>query len=89
MTEEWVPKEGWNAAFSEKDRAYCTTLFNFLKKQMSEIAANRAAHMIVFKQKYHGLHYSEEQEAFLLKCMKQMHEANAKQMQRITRSVKA
>jgi hypothetical protein len=45
--------------------------------------------MVVFKQKYHGLRYSEEQEAFLSKCMKRMHEANAKQMQRITRSVKA
>lgn len=81
MTEEWVPAEGWNVAFSEKERTYCTTLFTFLKKQMSEIAANRAAHMVVFKQKYHGLRYSEEQEAFLSKCMKRI--------QSITHSVKA
>ena len=81
MTEEWVPKEGWNAAFSEQDRAYCTTLFTCLKKQMSEQASSRAAHMIVFKQKYNGLRYSEEQEAFLSKC--------TKKMQSITHSVKA
>ena len=89
MTEEWVPTEGWNAAFSEQDRAYCTTIFTLLRKQLSEQASSRAAHMIVFKQKYHGLRYSEEQEAFLSKCMKRMHEANAKRIQRITRSVKA
>uniref|UniRef100_A0A6C0ILN8 Uncharacterized protein n=1 Tax=viral metagenome TaxID=1070528 RepID=A0A6C0ILN8_9ZZZZ len=78
---EWTPQEGWNAAFSEQDRAHCTTIFTLLRKQLSEQASSRAAHMIVFKQKYHGLRYSEEQEAFLSKCMKQT--------QSITRSVKA
>ena len=80
---EWMPQEGWNAAFSEQDRAYCSTIFTILRKQLSEQASSRAAHMIVFKQKYHGLRYSEEQEAFLLKCTKRI------QTQCITRSVKA
>jgi len=69
MTEEWSPPEGWNAVFSEKDRVYCTSLFGSFRKTMSEQASSRAAHMIVFKQKYHGLRYSEEQEAFLSKCV--------------------
>jgi len=83
LTNQWEPKEGWNAALSEKDRTYCASLVVFFKKTLSEAAASRAAHMIVFKQKYHGLVYSEEQEAFLSKHLLRFTRS------RFTRSVKA
>jgi len=63
-TEEWEPKGGWNRAFSEQDKLQCTTLFYFFKnkKGYQERVADILAHMVLFKQKYPGLSYHQEQE---------------------------
>ena len=66
-TQEWEPVGGWNASFSEQDKIQCTHLFFFFqnKKGCSAKVANVFAHMVLFKQKYSGLYYSEEQERIL------------------------
>jgi predicted adenine nucleotide alpha hydrolase (AANH) superfamily ATPase len=71
-SEEWVPKVGWNSAFSEQDKIQYTNLFFFLKnkKGFKENMAQTIAEMVIFKQKYNGLKYSEEQEAQLTEALK-------------------
>ena len=66
--EEWEPVGGWNASFSEQDRIQSTNLFFFFKKRYAEKVASSLAIMTIFKQKYHGLQYSEDQEELLLKA---------------------
>ena len=68
----WTPLSGWNSAFSNKDKIQCTSLFVFFKekKGYTEKIASMLSHMVVFKQKYHGLSYSEEQESLLNKALK-------------------
>lgn len=73
----WKPKEGWNIALSQQDRKYCAALFEQLRKKLSEMAASRIAHMVVFKKIYHGLHYTEEQEAYIEKCLKAIRSVKA------------
>ena len=65
--EEWTPKGGWNSAFSDQEKIQCTNLFFFFKnkKGFKENIAHILAHMVLFKQKYAGMKYSEEQEAQL------------------------
>jgi len=63
--EEWEPMGGWNASFSEQDRIQSTNLFFYFKKRYAEKVASSLAIMTIFKQKYHGLQYSEDQEALL------------------------
>ncbi len=61
--QEWEPKAGWNATFSELDKLQCMNLFFFFKKKYDASQAEILAQMIIYKKKYHGLKYSEEQEA--------------------------
>ena len=70
--EEWEPKSGWNNAFSEQDKIQCTNLFFFFKnkKGFKENMAEILAQMVLFKQKYPGLKYSEEQEFQLAEALK-------------------
>lgn len=68
---EWEPKGGWNRAFSEQDKLQCATLFFFFthKKGYKERAAEILAHMVLFKQKYPGLTYTQEQEQRLREAL--------------------
>ena len=66
--EEWEPVGGWNASFSEQERIQSTNLFFFFKKRYVEKIASTLAIMTIFKQKYHGLQYSEDQEQLLSKA---------------------
>lgn len=67
----WKPRAGWNAAFSNQNREDAEGLFFFFKnKGIPEERAENLAMMFMFKQIYHGLHYSEEQEAALRSAMR-------------------
>jgi hypothetical protein len=69
---EWKPKSGWNSTFSEEDKIKCTNLFFFFKnkKGFKENVADIMSHMVIFKEKYHGMSYSEEQEYQLSEALK-------------------
>jgi hypothetical protein len=71
-TETWQPIGGWNSAFTEEDKIQCTNLFFFFKdtKGFKENMSQSMANMTIFKQKYQGMKYSDEQEALLLDAMK-------------------
>jgi len=66
----WTPVGGWSTALSEKEKVQCTGLFFFLKekKGYTESMAETLSYMAIFKQKYHGLRYSEEQEYIMSKA---------------------
>ena len=65
--ETYTPRSGWNPTLTAADKLKLTNLFFFFKNkkgfkaEMAEILAQ----MAVFKQKYHGLKYSDEQESQL------------------------
>ena len=65
--ETYTPRSDWNPTLTAADKLKLTNLFFFFKNkkgfkaEMAEILAQ----MAVFKQKYHGLKYSDEQEAQL------------------------
>lgn len=69
--QEWEPEEGWNRTWTEKDKIQCTRLYFFFHKmkQYSQVAASIMAQMMVYKEKCHGLRYSDEQEAELQKAL--------------------
>ena len=71
-TEVWEPKGKWNSTFSEKEKIQCTNLFFFFKnkKGFKENMAEIFAQMVIYKQKYSGLKYSEEQENILSQALK-------------------
>lgn len=71
VLEEWVPKGGWNAIFSEQHQIQGTSLFFFLKnkKGFKDNVAEMMVHMILFKQVYPGLQYGKEQEAMLKRSL--------------------
>jgi predicted adenine nucleotide alpha hydrolase (AANH) superfamily ATPase len=71
VTESWEPLSGWNSSFSEKDKLQCTNLFFFFKnkKGFKENVAEMLAQMVLYKQKYNGMKYSEEQESILQKAL--------------------
>lgn len=71
-TTVWEPTYGWNSSFSEKDKIQYTNLFFFFKnkKGFTDKIANILSQMVIFKQKYHGLKYSEEQEITLQEALK-------------------
>jgi hypothetical protein len=71
-TENFNPKAGWNSAFSDKDKIQYTNLFFFFKnkKGFKENMAEILAQMVIYKQKYNGLKYSDEQEALLMNSLK-------------------
>ena len=70
----WVPEEGWNRTWTEKDKIQCTRLYFFFHdvKQYSSDVASIMAHMMVYKEKCHGLQYSEEQERELIKALQRV-----------------
>lgn len=70
--ESWMPVSGWNSAFSEQDKIQCTNLFFFFKykKGFNDRKAEILAQMVIYKQKYSGMKYSEEQEAQLTEALK-------------------
>uniref|UniRef100_A0A6C0KL99 Uncharacterized protein n=1 Tax=viral metagenome TaxID=1070528 RepID=A0A6C0KL99_9ZZZZ len=69
--EEWKPRGGWNSTFSEQDKIQLTNLFFFFKnkKGCTDRNAEIMSHMVIFKQKYRGLMYSEEQEEQLREAL--------------------
>jgi hypothetical protein len=71
-TVSWKPISGWNSSFSEKEKLQCTNLFFFLKnkKGFKDNIAEMLAQMVIFKQKYNGLQYSQEQESILQSALK-------------------
>lgn len=71
-TEEWIPKSGWNSSFSEKDKIQCMNLFFFFKnkKGFKENIGESLAQMVIYKQKYNGLKYSDEQEEILTNALR-------------------
>ena len=71
-TAAWAPPSGWNSSFSEKDKIQCTNLFFFFKnkKGFKENMADILAQMVIYKQKYNGLKYSDEQEIMLQEALK-------------------
>ena len=68
----WEPNAGWNSSFSDKDKLQCTNLFFFFKnkKGFKENMAEVLAQMVIYKQKYNGLKYSDEQESILQEALK-------------------
>jgi hypothetical protein len=71
IKESWVPKGGWNMAFSEQDKNKCTDLYIFFKMNYKENIAEVMAQMISFKQKY-GVVYSTDQENKLREALKSL-----------------
>lgn len=71
-TETWHPRAGWNATFSESEKLQITNLFFFFKnkKGLNEQVADILAQMVLYKQKHHGLQYSEEQEAQIQEALR-------------------
>lgn len=71
VLEEWIPKGGWNAIFSEEHQNQGASLFFFFKnkKGFKENVAEMMVQMILFKQVYPGLQYGKEQEAMLKKAL--------------------
>ena len=71
-TYSWTPLGGWNSVFSEKDKIQCTNLFFFFKnkKGFNDTRAESLAQMVIYKQKYNGLKYSDEQETILVDALK-------------------
>lgn len=71
MTDVWSPRGGWNPVFSETQRTQASQLFQFFKnkKGYSDAMSENMMYMMMFKQLYHGLHYSDEQEEQLRKAL--------------------
>jgi predicted adenine nucleotide alpha hydrolase (AANH) superfamily ATPase len=71
-TSIWEPHCGWNSSFSEKDKIQCTNLFFFFKnkKGFKENTAEILSQMVIYKQKYTGLKYSDDQEIMLDDALK-------------------
>ena len=69
--EKYIPKSGWNPTLTESEKLQITNLFFFFKnkKGFKESIGEILAQMAVFKKKYHGLKYSDEQEAMLSKAL--------------------
>ncbi len=68
--DEWKPISGWKN-FSDKEIIQCKNLFLFFKnkKGFTEKNAEILSHMVIFKQKYNGLKYSDEQEDAIKKAL--------------------
>lgn len=68
----WEPSMGWNRTFSEKEKLECAYLYVFLtkRKKYNSEKAEQLAQMAIFKQKYHGIQYSDIQENELVMALK-------------------
>jgi hypothetical protein len=66
------PSNGWNTAFSEQDKIAYTNLFFFFKnkKGFTDTQTETYVQMILFKQKYMHIKYSEEQEQLLKEALR-------------------
>lgn len=73
---DYKPKGGWNPTFSQKDRATCTELFQYIQPIHGDIIAEMMSQMIMYKRKYH-LRYSEEQEQKLAAVFRTVHSAHS------------
>lgn len=68
--EEYSPLGGWNATLSNQEKIKSTALYSFFKKKgYSESNAIIMSDMMIYKQKYNGLQYSNEQEEMLKKAL--------------------
>jgi ABC-type sulfate transport system permease component len=66
----WQPVGGWNALYSERDKIQAVALYTHLHaRNYSSAVASTLVQMIISKQLYHGLHYSEEQERAIEKVL--------------------
>lgn len=67
----WQPVGGWNHIYSERDRMQGTALYTFLtnRKHYSSNVASTLVQMILSKQVYRDLMYSEEQEEQIKKAL--------------------
>ena len=68
----WEPKAGWNNSFSESEKIQYTNLFFFFKdkKGFKENMAETLSQMVIYKNKYPGMKYSDEQEMRLQEALK-------------------
>lgn len=68
----WAPLGGWNSSFSEQDKIQCINLFFFFKnkKGFKDTTAENLSQMVIYKQKYNGLKYSDEQETMLIEALR-------------------
>lgn len=71
VIEKYTPKSGWNPMLTDNEKLQLTNLFFFFKnkKGFKDQIAEILAQMTVFKKKYHGLKYSDEQEEMLRKAL--------------------
>jgi hypothetical protein len=69
---DWKPVGGWNKQFSEQEKIKATHLFFFFKnkKGFKDLEAEMITHMVLFKDKYKNLMYSEDQERLLSNALK-------------------
>lgn len=69
---EWKPVGGWNRQFSEQDKIKATHLFFFFKnkKGFKDLEAEMITHMVLFKEKYNNMKYSDDQEKLLFNALK-------------------
>lgn len=63
--QEWTPKGGWNPALSEQEKIKAVHLFFFFRRKYPAPQAESLVHMVLWKQKYPTLRYSEDQERHL------------------------
>jgi hypothetical protein len=75
----WTPVGGWNHTWTEKEKIQCSRLYFFFhnRKHYSAKSASMMAQMVIYKDKYHGLYYSEEQEQELKKALQTIHSVKA------------
>jgi hypothetical protein len=69
---EWLPIGGWNRQFSEQEKIQATHLFFFFKnkKGFKDLEAEMITFMVLFKEKYSGMKYSEDQERVIINALK-------------------
>jgi predicted adenine nucleotide alpha hydrolase (AANH) superfamily ATPase len=77
-TKSLTPLSGWSSSFSEKDKIQYTNLFFFFKnkKGFKDNMAESLAQMVIYKQKYQGMKYSDEQETILTEALKPVFNSN-------------
>lgn len=72
--QEWIPKGGWNPALSEQEKIKAVHLFFFFRqKRYPPPQAESLVQMVLWKQKYPTLRYSEEQERHLTHALTPNH----------------
>lgn len=68
---DWKPVGGWNKQFSEQEKINATHLFFFLKnkKGYKDLEAEMISQMILFKDKYKDMKYTDDQERVIKKAL--------------------